>query len=161
MLARSALPRERFRSLAHLRSRGRRPRRLLIGVLRAPCLPIIETVISSIRKRTAIAVPWRPVLKQVLPWRSLYSAAEIDPHGHGASKNGAAQQRNGTYGISDWLVPVQSGAPLGAETRQRDLPNGNNNRLVPGHLGEFPLSLTCSARRRSTPCLSCRAAMLP
>ena len=24
-------------------------------------------------------MPWRPVLKQVLPWRSLNSAAEIDP----------------------------------------------------------------------------------
>src|SRR5271169_6562976 len=34
-LARSALPRERFRSLAHLGSHGRRPRRLLVGVLRA------------------------------------------------------------------------------------------------------------------------------
>jgi hypothetical protein len=38
-----------------------------------------RTVIASIRKRHSGYVPWRPVLKQVLPWRSLNSAAEIDP----------------------------------------------------------------------------------
>src|SRR6202030_162389 len=79
--------------VAHLRSRGRRPRRLLIGVLRAPHLPMIETVISSIRKRTAIAVPWRPVLKQVRPWRSRKLAAVLTRCGLAARKDGAAQQR--------------------------------------------------------------------
>jgi hypothetical protein len=40
---------------------------------------MVETDISSIRKRRSGRVPWRPVLKQVLPWRSRKLAAEIDP----------------------------------------------------------------------------------
>jgi hypothetical protein len=40
---------------------------------------LVEAVISSITGRRGDWVRWRPVLKQVLPWRSLDSAAEIDP----------------------------------------------------------------------------------
>src|ERR1700751_784651 len=50
------------------------------GVLRAWRLPLVEAIISSIRKRRSGCVTWRPVLKQVLPWPSLNSAAEIDPY---------------------------------------------------------------------------------
>src|SRR6266852_943930 len=48
-------------------------------VLRARRLPSIATVFASTRRTHSGRVPWRPVLKQVLPWRSLNSAAEIDP----------------------------------------------------------------------------------
>src|SRR5271155_1213974 len=65
--------------VARCRCHGRRPWRRLSGVLRARRLPLVETGISSIRKRHGGCVTWRPVLKQVLPWRSLSSAAEIDP----------------------------------------------------------------------------------
>jgi hypothetical protein len=65
--------------VAHLGIHGRRPWRRLSGVLRARRLPVVEAGISSIRKRHSGCVTWRPVLKQVLPCRSLNSAAEIDP----------------------------------------------------------------------------------
>ena len=60
-------------------STPRPPWRQLSGVLRAWRLPLVEAIISSIRKRHSRCVTWRPVLRQVLPWQSLSSAAEIDP----------------------------------------------------------------------------------
>jgi hypothetical protein len=65
--------------LARCRCHGRRPWRPVTEVLRARHLPLIATIIASIRRRHSGSVPWRPVLKQVLPWRSLNSAAGIDP----------------------------------------------------------------------------------
>ena len=47
---------------------------------------MVEAVNSSIRKRQSGCVRWRPVLKQVLPWRSLNSAAGIDPQETSATK---------------------------------------------------------------------------
>src|SRR6059058_2995886 len=61
---------QRFSALAHLGD-GRRPSwRPVIEVLRANRPPMVEAVISSITRRRGDWVRWRPVLKQVLPWRS-------------------------------------------------------------------------------------------
>jgi hypothetical protein len=65
--------------MARCRCHGRRPWRPLIGVLRAQHLPLVEVLISSIIKRHGGCVPWRPVLKQVPPWRSQKLAAACDP----------------------------------------------------------------------------------
>jgi hypothetical protein len=50
------------------------------AVLRAQCLPLIAAVVPSIRRMRSGCVPWRPVSKRVLPWRSQKLAAEIDPN---------------------------------------------------------------------------------
>jgi hypothetical protein len=47
--------------------------------LRANRLPLVEGCISSITKRRGGWVPWRPVLKQVLPRRSQNLMAPFDP----------------------------------------------------------------------------------
>jgi hypothetical protein len=65
--------------MAHCRWHDRRPWRPVIEVLRARRLPLIATAIPSIKRIHSGCVLWSPVLKQVLPWRSLNSAAEIDP----------------------------------------------------------------------------------
>src|SRR5271169_950979 len=65
--------------LAHLGIHPRPPWRPVSGVLRARCLPMVETGISSIRKQRSGCVAWRPVLKQVLPCRPRSSATRIDP----------------------------------------------------------------------------------
>ena len=65
--------------MAHCRDGGRPSWRPVIEVLRANRLPMVEAVISSITRRRGDWVRWRPVFEQVLPWRSLNSAAGIDP----------------------------------------------------------------------------------
>src|ERR1700730_9119364 len=65
--------------MAHSGDDGRRPWRPATEVRRARGLPLIATVIPSIKPRTAIVVPWRPVLKQVPPCRSRKLAAAFDP----------------------------------------------------------------------------------
>jgi hypothetical protein len=58
---RSTLSRERFSPVAHLGIHPRPPWRQLSGVVRAWCLPMVETVISSLKKRHSGCVPWCPV----------------------------------------------------------------------------------------------------
>jgi hypothetical protein len=65
--------------VAHCRDGGRPSWRPVIEGLRANRPPMVEAVISSITRRRGDWVRWRPVFEQVLPWRSLNSAAEIDP----------------------------------------------------------------------------------
>src|SRR5580704_13906784 len=65
--------------LAHCRDSGRPSWRPVIEVLRANRPPVVEVVISSIIRQSNDWVRWRPVFEQVLPWRSLNSAAGFDP----------------------------------------------------------------------------------
>jgi hypothetical protein len=104
-LARSALPRKRFRSLARCGCHGRRPWRPVIEVLRASRLPLIAMVTASIRRMHSGCAPWRPVLKQVLPCRSRSSAAEIDPQPSFAKALGCKSR-----GDNSWLGVNPSGS---------------------------------------------------
>jgi DNA invertase Pin-like site-specific DNA recombinase len=73
---------------------------------RAWRLPLVETSISSIRKRHSRCVTWRPVLKQVLPWRLPNSAAEIDPEGTFTQTRGCWYRKCNLLGGGSLFHPI-------------------------------------------------------